>query len=259
MELPVFNDNLRSSAAWSVALGREREEWQRAQATPETHNRLRARVRTQQVLQALRRAGHRVGEGQIARLVIDPPDEATLAGGAADEPAAAKLLRAAQLVSDWAAEAEAALTADRLTSLYRTLAGAAGEGSLFRQSEAQLLSPAHNPPPAVILPRLVESAFDWFGTPSFAEMHVVEQAALVYLRLLDLQPFPADNEQAALLAASFYTERAGLPPLIIFSDDPTAVRYTAAVEAALRMLTQPLVEFFAESLARTIKKVMSDE
>ena len=54
-------------------------------------------------------------------------------------------------------------------------------------------------------------------------------------------------------------ERAGLPPLIIFSDDTTAARYTAAIEAALRMLTQPLVEFFAESLARTIKTVLSAE
>jgi hypothetical protein len=177
----------------------------------------------------------------------------------ANEQVAVCLLRAARLISAWAAEPAAVLTAERLQALYRTQTGAAADAVVFRQTEARPLSPAHSPAPAALLPRLVDNAMDWFTAPSFAEIHVVEQAALVFLRLLDLQPFPAEQEQTALLAASFYTERAGLPPLIIFSDEATAARYATAIEAALRMLTQPLVEFFAESLARTIKTVLRTE
>jgi hypothetical protein len=253
MELPVFNDNLRSSAAWSVALQREREAWQQAQASTTARAPLEARLRAQQVTQALRRAARPVDEPRIAQLVALLEAQAA-AQLSADEQMAANLLRAARLVSVWAAQPEAALTVERLTSLYRALSGAA-EGKVFRQTEAQLFSAAHQPAPPLILPRLTENALDWFTAQSFAEIHVVEQAALVYLRLLDLQPFPTEPEQTALLAASFYTERAGWPPLIIYADEEAAARYTAAIDAAFRMLTQPLVEFFAASLARTIQQL----
>jgi hypothetical protein len=84
-------------------------------------------------------------------------------------------------------------------------------------------------------------------------LHPVERAAVVYLRLLDLHPFLSHNETTAMLAAGFYTEREGLPPLVIFADEMTQARYARALEAAFRMLTQPLVEFFAEMLTRTMR------
>lgn len=239
MELPIFSDNLRSSAAWSVALEREREQWQQAQASTEGRTRLEARLRALQAQEAIQRASLSAQEPQT--------DEGE------------NFLSAARLVSAWAAEPEAVLTVERVTELYRTLAGIGPEEEVFRQTEAQPLARGHNPAPAIILPRLLENACSWFTAPSFAEIHVVEQAALVHLRLLDLQPFATDHEQTALLAASFYTERAGWPPLIIYADEAAAARYTAAMDAAFRMLTQPLVEFFAESLTNTIKQITGAE
>jgi hypothetical protein len=81
---------------------------------------------------------------------------------------------------------------------------------------------------------------------------------VVYLLLLDLHPFVAQVEPTALLAASFYTERAALPPLIVFADDATRARHQQALDAAFRMLTQPLVEFFAEMLRRTMAMTRGD-
>jgi hypothetical protein len=63
----------------------------------------------------------------------------------------------------------------------------------------------------------------------------------------------------ALLAASFYTERDGLPPLVIFADETTLARYRHALEAAFRMLTQPLVELFAEMLTRAMRVGLDGE
>ena len=227
MELPIFSDNLRSSGTWSASLGRAREAWLAGRAA------LEPEVRREQARHARARSGGRLGE--------------------------ARLLEAARLVGGWAAAPEAMLTQGQLIGIYRALTGAVGEESLFRMAEAVPLSPAHNPAPAVILPRLVANALDWFTTEGFAEMHPVEQAALVHLRLHDLQPFGSAHEPVALLAAGFYTERAGLPPLIIHADEATGARYAAAVEAALRMLTQPLVEFFAASLSRTMRMGSGDE
>jgi hypothetical protein len=124
---------------------------------------------------------------------------------------------------------------------------------VLRKTEPLPLNPMHDPTPAALLPRMLDNAFDWFSAPSFNQLHAVEQAAVVYLRLLDLHPFPSHTEATSLFAASFYTERAGFPPLVIVADEATAARYVNALEAAFRMLTQPLVEFFAEALTRTMR------
>ncbi len=223
MELPIFSDNLKSSASWTTALNRERDAWRKAQDGADNI------VREHQVKQSLLR-------------------DADL-----DEQ---RLLAAATLVSSWAAwanEPEARLSVERLLEIHRTLIGASVTEDLLRKTEPAPIGAMHDPTPAIILPRMLDNAFDWFAAPSFDELHAVEQAAVVYLRLLDLHPFPSHAETTALLAASFYTERAGLPPLVINADEETRARYSNALEAAFRMLTQPLVEFFSEMLTRTMR------
>src|SRR5262245_13137440 len=114
MELPIFNENLRSSAAWSVALEREREEWQRAQASAEARAQLEARLLKHQVQEDIKRAS------------LSSPEPHASEGE--------NFLRAARLVSTWAAEPEAALTVERLTQLYRILAVIGDEEEVFRQT-----------------------------------------------------------------------------------------------------------------------------
>ena len=228
MELPIFNDNLKSSASWHQSLARAQSAWE------PTHN--SAAMRDEQVQQLAQRAG----------LQDDPQ-------------AKAGLRDAAQLVSDWAGEPEAKFTLERLLSLQRTLTGAAEDADVLRKTEPLPLNAVHDPTPALLLPRMLDNAFDWFATEGFAEMHAVEQAAVVFLRLLDLHPFPQFSEITALLAASFYTERAGLPLLFVFNDEVTLQRYAIAVETAFRMLTQPLVEFFAEMLTRAMQVGVAEE
>ena len=228
MELPIFNDNLKSSGSWHQALAHAQAAWEGARNA--------ATVRDEQVQQLTQRAG-----------LSDDPQ------------AKAGLREAAQLVSGWAGEAEAKFTLERLLSLHRTLTGAAEDADVLRKTEPLPLNAVHDPVPALLLPRMLDNAFDWFATEGFAEMHAVEQAAVVFLRLLDLHPFPQFSEITALLAASFYTERAGLPPLFVFNDDVTLQRYALVVETAFRMLTQPLVEFFAEMLTRAMQVGVAEE
>jgi hypothetical protein len=162
------------------------------------------------------------------------------------------LANAARLIAAWAEAPETRFDQARLLALQRALLGTTADAEVLRQTEPLPLNALHDPAPAVLLPRLLDNAFDWFASEGFNEMHAVEQAAVVYLRLLDLHPFPALPETTALLAASFYTERAGWPPLIVCADEETAARHAAAVEAAFRVLTQPLVEFLAAQLARAM-------
>ncbi|NOT63204.1 MAG: hypothetical protein HOP19_23590, partial [Acidobacteria bacterium] len=142
-----------------------------------------------------------------------------------------------------------AFNRERLLALHRTLTG----DDAMRTKEPKPINAVHDPTPAMLLSRFLDNAFDWFSTEGFAELHALEQAAVVYLRLLDLYPFPTANEATAMFAASFYVERAGHPPLFIHHDDITAARFNAVTERAFQLLTQPLVEFFAEMLQRTVK------
>jgi len=233
MNLPVFNDNLKSSASWADRLATERESWVRARQSTDARVQIEARTRREQVEQALRRAGRGIN-GQC-------------------------LLEAAERVSAWAADPQAKFGVERLLELHRTVTGTAPGADVLRKTEAAPVSAAHEPTPFLILPRMLDNAFDWFDTESFRDLRPVERAAVVYLRLLDLHPFPSHTETTATLAAGFYTEREGMPPLLIFADDLTQARYARALEAAFRMLTQPLVELFAEMLTRAMRIGMGAE
>ncbi len=218
MELPIFNDNLKSSGAWTARLATVRSEWQEIPT-----------------------AG-RDGVGRLIELEL-----ARRAG----QLEATRLQQAASLVAGWVTEPATRLDRERLLELNRVLGGLAPEVDPLRTAlpdPSELVAGGHDPVPARLLPRMLELAFDWFSTEGFDELHPVEQGTVVYLRLLDLAPFTVLTETTALLAAGFYTQRRGLPPLVITVGEEEQLRYRQALEAAFRMLTQPLVEYFADSL-----------
>jgi hypothetical protein len=227
MDLPIFNDNLKSSASWADLLAKERDLWDKTLQSSDSRAQIEARTRREQVEQTLRHAGR----GLDSRRIFE----------------------ASGLVSGWAADPEAKFGVERLLDLHRAVIGEATGADILRKTEPAPVIALHEPTPALILPRMLDNAFDWFDTESFRDLHPVERAAVVYLRLLDLHPFSSHTETTATLAASFYTEREGMPPLVIFADDLTQARYARALEAAFRMLTQPLVELFAEMLTRMMR------
>lgn len=214
MELPIYQENLRSSGDWRSGLKQVRIVWLQNKMKPEVIDQLR--------------------ESQLQ--VLDK------------EVDAENFLVAAKSVSTWAPEPNSQLTVPRLLEINRTLTE---NETLFRENEATPLTAFHEPPIALIVPRMLDNAIGWFATEGFSEMNPVEQAALVYLRILDLQPFASLNSTMANLAANFYTERAGLPPLIF---DATEARFQAALDSAFKMLTQHLVDYFAAALTKTVKR-----
>jgi Fic family protein len=221
MELPIFNDNLKSSGSWIEQLATDREVWAQLPAEACT---IALQWQAEQIAMRL---------GQ--------------------EVDSARLQSAVDAVAGWAAEKDGHFTLERLLEIHRRLIGASEKEDLLRKAEPRPLNAMHDPAPAVILPKMLDNAFDWFSTDSFRELHPVEAASVVYLRLLDLHPFPAHTEITSLLAAGYYTQKAGFPPLILYADEMTAARFAHALEAAFRMLTQPLVELFAEMLRRTMR------
>jgi Fic/DOC family len=108
--------------------------------------------------------------------------------------------------------------------------------------------------PAAYLARTIENACDWFAAESFAELNPIEQAAIVFLRLATIQPFAQANEAAALVAASLFTLRANLPPIVIRPEMQTA--FLSALVEADQMNMQPLVELIADAVSLTLDEMI---
>jgi hypothetical protein len=110
------------------------------------------------------------------------------------------------------------------------------------------------PPPPESIPAIVEAMCRWTDADSFIELHPVEQCAIVHLRLTEIQPFEDANQGTALVAASFFLLRAGLPPLIIPPELTKA--YETALDEASRLNTRPMVELVAEATTRTLGELI---
>ena len=108
--------------------------------------------------------------------------------------------------------------------------------------------------PAAYLGQAIENACDWFAAESFAELNPVEQAAIVLLRLASLQPFEQANQATALVAASLFTLRAELPPLII--KPPMQAAFRQAITEAEQMNMQALVELIASAISSTLDEMI---
>jgi hypothetical protein len=137
-----------------------------------------------------------------------------------------------------------------LLELHGLMLSGNSETGELRNSWIQPLTNNHHPPECELLTQTVENALEWFGSESFHEIHEVEQAALFLARLLDILPFQQQNGRTLRLAANFFLLRAGFPPAFI---PPSRTgQYSVAIEKALRLETQSLVDLWAGSLLESL-------
>jgi hypothetical protein len=101
--------------------------------------------------------------------------------------------------------------------------------------------------------KILERTCEWFCTDAFQEMHPLEQAVLVLLRMMDIEFQVYSPISIALLMASLYTMRAGLPPVIVSSEK--AERFLEAVQNGRGMETLTLLEVMSEIMEDTVNRI----
>lgn len=121
----------------------------------------------------------------------------------------------------------------------------------LRQTEGDR---ARSPIPAGHLRAAIESACMWYGAESFEELNPIEQAAIVLLRLAEIEPFERANLETALVAASLFTCRSQLPPVIINTERHSA--FFGAFEESRRMNTRPMVELIASEIETALDRMI---
>jgi hypothetical protein len=250
--LPVYGDSYRPSSDWSKKLEMKKKEWLARQPLAKTVAAdLEAESATDWVFGLLRLERAEPTRDQVgAWITSDAPSDEALAHEARRLFAAATELRRRASVKP-PGEPDHLTEAD-LRAVYEAVCGPVAAASLYRSDAGTPQVETHQPASPPALPLLVAHTLDWFTTDSFAELHPVEQAGLFHLRMLDLQPFARHTNRIVRLLTSFYTLRAGLPPLIFRpEDEPT---YRDSVGYAFQMITQPSVEAFAFLLLRTFDR-----
>ena len=232
----------RGTSEWISRVNKKHKQLAELDLADSQKERLEKWVETEFVYSTLALEAPGVARAQIERIVstASGATEATL-----DTALLASLLKMTSLAGEKGKETE--LTADLLLKLHTV----PGEG--FRTGAGDA-SRVMKPVPAEHLPALLESACRWYTAESFIELNPVEQASIVLLRLIDLQPFETANERTALVAASMYTVRAGLPPIIMKPE--IAAGYRNALEEGARMNTKPMVETVAEAIEKSLGELI---
>lgn len=169
----------------------------------------------------------------------------------------AELLEAIRIVEALARSEgpQASLTPELLMRLNNPLGI---DESKFRMNAAAATGPFKHAAAEHIAPS-IESVCRWLTAESFAELNPLEQASITHLRLLEIHPFERANLETSLAAASLFTMRNRMPPIIIKQEDSSL--YRAAVAEGARMNTRPMVELMAiaveKSLGEMIKIITS--
>ena len=236
----------RGTSEWISRVNQKHKQLTELGLAAEQKARLDRWAETEFVYSTLKLEGAVVTREQVAQLVSRP--SGATADSENERAAMALLVSLRAVVSLARASGKAAELTGEVVLKLHSVAGAG-----FRRSAGDI---SRIPKPAAPehLPALIESACRWYTAESFAELNPVEQASIVLLRLIDLQPFEQANERTALVAASLFTLRSELPPIIIKPEMDSAYRY--ALDEGTRMNTKPMVELVAEAVERSITEII---
>ena len=171
-----------------------------------------------------------VGSLELAGLAVSWDD----ARAATPPPQLRALRRARETVPR-----EARLTLAAVRAWHEALAGPVG----FRRREAA------GARPEFIEDRLASLA-EWLDARGAEGLTPEQKSAVALARIVEIRPFDEANGRVARLAAAHVLRRAGLQAPILVGGD--GARLQAALEAAHRLETGPLVELVREASGRAL-------
>jgi hypothetical protein len=167
-------------------------------------------------------------------------DEVRASRAPGEGPAEVVALRRAQ----GAIPRDATLTVEAIRAWHAALAGPVG----FRRGER----PRDGAPaaPVAFIESRLSSLEEWLEMAGARDLRPEQAAAVALARIVEIAPFEDANGRVSRLAASHLMVRGGLrPPILVAGDAP---RLRAAVEAAFRLETEPLVTLLVEASGRAV-------
>ena len=124
----------------------------------------------------------------------------------------------------------------------------------FRAKPVQPLCPNHQPTDPVAIPGAIRRLFEWLQSPSFSELHPVEQMTLTQLRLYEIEPFQDYSEiTSSLFAYSVPLATGHLVPVYV---ENNFYDFYMGLDKALNFVTEDLIGFNAQACERAYDFVL---
>ena len=119
---------------------------------------------------------------------------------------------------------------------------------VLRNAPGPPLNPAHQPLDLAFVPTAIHRFFEWVRSPSFGEIHAIEQMTLSQIRLCEIQPFEQHSPVTIpLFCLSFLLSGGYLMPLYRVQE---LADYHRALEQAFLLSTEDLVRFNTRACER---------
>ena len=129
--------------------------------------------------------------------------------------------------------------------------------NLYRQSSSQPLTSTHEPVDPALIPGAMDRFFEWVRSPSFADMHAVEQMSLSQMRLYEINPLLHHSLLIVSLFSHYFLLKGEyLVPLYQVEELP---RFYQALEEAFQLSSEALVRFNVQACQRAYEHVLSKE
>ncbi|KAM3172941.1 hypothetical protein ACTXT7_013529 [Hymenolepis weldensis] len=129
-----------------------------------------------------------------------------------------------------------------------------GRSSNGRQYATLVFVGDHTPPPASMLPELMEELIDWINSEEALALHPIELAALIHWKLVYIHPFYDGNGRTARLVMNLILMRAGYPPAIVRKEDRAT--YYEGLKSANSGDVRPFIRFIADCAETAIDEYL---
>ena len=139
---------------------------------------------------------------------------------------------------------DAPFAVEALRAWHEALAGPVG----FRRGERDREEAP--PAPAEFVPDRLQALADWLQVAGSRDLKPEQAAGVALARIVEILPFDDANGRVSRLAAAHLMVRGGMrPPILVAGDGP---RLGAAIRAAFRLETEPLVALLVEASGRAV-------
>ena len=129
-------------------------------------------------------------------------------------------------------------------------AGREGAGRLRTTAPAPLYR-GHDCPPPEFISRSLDNFLQWLSAESLDEIHPIEKAALVLVRVVDIWPFEFGNITTAVLFANLFLKEAGFGPFFVLPEHMK--EFNTVIAQAMTIETQPLVNAIHKTIKRELE------
>ncbi len=124
----------------------------------------------------------------------------------------------------------------------------------YRQGPRQPLTSTHEPVEPALVPRAVDRFFEWVQSPSFADLHAIEQMSLSQMRLFEIHPFEKYSQLTVSLFSHYFLLKVDyLVPLYEVGE---LAKFYRALGQAFLFSSEALVHFNLQACQRAYEHVL---